>query len=50
MSESKYLQNYDEYVASHPDEVSPAWEGYYKAVMENEERQVFNMVLQYIFM
>jgi hypothetical protein len=50
MSESKYMLDVDEYVASHPDEVSPAWESDYKALMENEERQVFNMVLQYIFM
>jgi hypothetical protein len=50
MPESKYLLDYDAYVAARPNEVSPAWEANYKALMEDEDRTVYTMVLQYIFM
>jgi hypothetical protein len=50
MADSKYILDYDAYVAEHPDEVQPAWEDYYKSLMEDSDQRVFTFIMQYIFM
>jgi hypothetical protein len=50
MAESKYLLDYETYIKEHPDEVSPAWEAYYKSLMENADQRVYSFIMSYIFM
>jgi len=49
-TESKYLLDYEKYVAERPDEVDGAWEEQYKKLMENKDGSVYNFIMQYIFM
>ena len=49
-TESKYLLDYDSYVKERPDEVQPAWEAQYKALMEDKDFSVYTFVMEYIFM
>ena len=50
MTESKYLLDYDAYVKERPDEVQPAWEAQYKAMVESKDHSVYMFVMQYILM
>ena len=49
-TESKYLLDYEKYVAERPDEVDDAWEEQYKKLMESKDGSVYNFIMQYIFM
>jgi len=49
-TESKYLLDYEAYVAERPDEVDTAWEDKYKNLMESKDGSVYNFIMQYIFM
>ncbi len=49
MDEKKYYQNYDEFLACHP-EINPEWRGFMEPVIQKTDDDLLKFILSYIFM
>ncbi|MDR3296245.1 MAG: hypothetical protein LBT26_10550 [Clostridiales Family XIII bacterium] len=49
MGESKYIQNFDDFLARHP-EISTEWGDFMKPLIQGTEDEMFAFIMSYVFM